>query len=80
MSIRIATESITQSAVDLSKLKEIAGSIDTLAKTLTKAIRKSPDYTAVTKTLNATQRFDTPDFVDLGISARSCRSGRRRRR
>ena len=33
--------------------------IDALAKALTKAIKKSPDYTAVTKSLNATQRFDT---------------------
>jgi hypothetical protein len=37
-----------------------------LARALTQAIKKSPDYTAVTKALNATQRFDTPDFVDLG--------------
>ncbi len=58
--------SITQAAVDLSKLTSLAASIDTLAKALTKAIKKSPDYTAVTKALNATQRFDTPDFVDLG--------------
>ena len=59
-------ESITQAAVDLSKLDAVAAAIDTLAKALTKAIKKSPDYTAVTKSLNATQRFDTPDFVDLG--------------
>ncbi len=59
-------ESITQAAVDLAKLDSVAASIDSLAKALTKAIKKSPDYTAVTKSLNATQRFDTPDFVDLG--------------
>ena len=59
-------ESITQAAVDLSKLDGVARSIDTLAKALTKAIKKSSDYAAVTKSLNATQRFDTPDFVDLG--------------
>jgi Clostripain family len=59
-------ETITQAAVDLSKLSSVAAAIDTLAKALTKAIKKSPDYTAVTKALNATQRFDTPDFVDLG--------------
>ena len=41
-------------------------SIDALAKALTKAIKDATDYTAVAKTLNATQRFDTADFVDLG--------------
>ena len=66
MSIPYRDESVTQSAFDLAKLDAVAAAIDALAKALIKAIKKSPDYTAVTKTLNATQRFDTADFVDLG--------------
>jgi hypothetical protein len=58
--------SITQSALDLSRLDDVAGAVDAFAKALTKAIRDAAEYAAVTKSLNATQRFDTPDFVDLG--------------
>jgi Clostripain family len=57
---------ITQAALDLDSLDDVAASIDGLSKALTKAIVKPADYTAVSKALNATQRFDTPDFVDLG--------------
>jgi hypothetical protein len=59
-------ETITQSAFDLSRLDDVARAVDALAKALTKAIRSAAEYTAVSKALNATQRFDTPDFVDLG--------------
>jgi hypothetical protein len=58
--------SITQSALDLSRLDEVAGTVDALAVALLKAIRTPAEYAAVTKALNATQRFDMPDFVDLG--------------
>jgi len=33
---------------------------------LIKAIKDAAEYTAVAKSLNAAQRFDNPDFVDLG--------------
>jgi Clostripain family len=58
--------SITQAALDLSRLEDVARAVDAFAKALTKAIRSAAEYTAVAKALNATQRFDTPDFVDLG--------------
>jgi Clostripain family len=58
--------SITQSVLDLSRLDEVARATNTLATALITAIRSAAEYTAVTKTLNATQRFDTADFVDLG--------------
>jgi Clostripain family len=58
--------SITQSALDLSRLEDVAQAVDAFAKALTKAIRSAAEFTAVSKALNATQRFDTPDFVDLG--------------
>jgi hypothetical protein len=59
-------ETITQSALDLSRLDDVAGAVDAFAKALTRAIRSAAEYTAVSKALNATQRFDMPDFVDLG--------------
>jgi hypothetical protein len=58
--------SITQSALNLSRLDEVAREVNALAAALIKAIRSAAEYTAVTKSLNATQRFDTADFVDLG--------------
>ena len=58
--------SLTQSALDLSALDAMAGAVDGLAKALTSAIRTPAEYAAVTKALNATQRFEMPDYVDLG--------------
>jgi hypothetical protein len=57
---------VTQSAFDLAHLDGAAGSVDAFAKALIKAIKDATEYTAVAKALNATQRFDTADFVDLG--------------
>ena len=57
---------VTQSAFDLSQLDGAVETIDALAKALTKAIKDATEFTAVSKALNATQRFDTADFVDLG--------------
>jgi hypothetical protein len=57
---------ITQSALDLGELDSVATAVDRLAKALTRAIAAPAEYTAVARTLNATQRFDTADFVDLG--------------
>jgi hypothetical protein len=59
-------DNVTQSAMDLTRLHDAAATIDALAKALTRAIKAPAEFTAVAKTLNATQRFDTPDFVDLG--------------
>ena len=60
------TGSVTQSAFDLGKLDDAAAAIDALARALVKSIKDATEYTAVAKTLNATQHFDTADFVDLG--------------
>jgi Clostripain family len=59
-------DSVTQSAFALDSLETAATRIDALAKALTKAIKDAAEYAAVAKTLNAAQRFDNPDFVDLG--------------
>ena len=50
----------------MSRLESIATAVDGFAGALSKAIKDAAEYTAVTKSLNATQRFDTADFVDLG--------------
>jgi hypothetical protein len=57
---------VTQSALNLRKLGATATAVDALAKALVKAIARPADYTAVARALNATQRFDTADFIDLG--------------
>jgi hypothetical protein len=61
---------VTQSALDLAKLDVAAGAIDTLAKALIRSIGTASEYVAVSRTLNATQRFDTPDYVDVGHMCR----------
>jgi hypothetical protein len=57
---------ITQSALNLRRVHVLQKAIDALAAALKKALRDATEYVAVTRALNATQRFDTPDFVDLG--------------
>jgi len=47
-------------------LDEVAGRVDALAAALLKAIRTPAEYAGRHQGLNATQRFDMPDFVDLG--------------
>jgi hypothetical protein len=47
-------------------LDDVAGKVTALAQAMTKAIKDAAEFAAVAKTLNATQRFDTADFVDLG--------------
>ena len=58
--------SVTLSALDLKELDPAVKAVDALAKALTKVIARSGGYVAVTRALNATQRFDTQDYVDLG--------------
>jgi hypothetical protein len=60
------TGDITQSALDLAGLDVTTKAIDALAKALAVAIKTPAEYMALGKALNATQRFDTADFVDLG--------------
>lgn len=61
-----AVERVTQSLLDLARVEAAAEAVDDLATALIKAIKRAEDFTAVTKALNVTQRFETPDFVDLG--------------
>lgn len=57
---------VTQSAFDLGRLDATSEAVDTLAKALTKVLKEPAEFMAISKTLNAVQRFDTADFVDLG--------------
>lgn len=61
-----STGSVTQSALDLARLDDVAAAVDALAKALIKAVKDAAEYRAVASSLNATQRFDMADFVDLG--------------
>ena len=61
-----ASGNVTQSALDLGQLEPVALAVDVLAAALTRAVKSDVELAAVTRALNATQRFDTADFVDLG--------------
>jgi hypothetical protein len=60
------TGSVTQSLLDVSRVRACAAAVDALAAALVTAIRAPAEFAALTKAINATQRFDMADFVDLG--------------
>jgi hypothetical protein len=60
------TGSITQSALALDRVATVKTTVDALAAALRTAIARPAEYAAVTRALHAAQRFDTPDYVDLG--------------
>lgn len=57
---------ITQSALNLAELPNIAKAVNTLATAMKTALKDTAEYAAITKALNAVQKFDMPDFIDLG--------------
>jgi Clostripain family len=59
-------ETVTQSALDLSKVEPVARAVDQLATTLTTSLQAIDEYAAFSRALTAAQRFDLRDFVDLG--------------
>jgi hypothetical protein len=60
------TGNITQSALNLAQLANVAKTVNTLATALKAVLKDTTEYTAITKSLNAVQKFDMPDFIDLG--------------
>jgi hypothetical protein len=70
-------ETVTQSALDLSKVEPVARAVDQLAATLTTSLQAIEEYAAFSRALTAAQRFHTRDFVDLGDLCRqlATRSG-----
>jgi len=63
-------EGVTQSLLNLTRVDAAASCVDALARALIAAIKTPAEYVAVTRALNATQRFEMPDFVDLGAFCR----------
>jgi hypothetical protein len=60
-----ANDDVTQSCLDLSRAGAVGSSVDRLAGDLKDAIADAAEYAAFTKALNATQKFEMPDFIDL---------------
>jgi hypothetical protein len=58
-------EEVTLSALDLRRSRAVAGAVDKLGQALAKAIKAPAEYGAVSKALNATQRYEIRDFFDL---------------
>jgi hypothetical protein len=59
-------ESVTQSALDLSRVEDTAKAVDALAAACIVALDTPQGFMAVTKALKNAQRFHTKDFADLG--------------
>jgi len=59
------TDAVTQSALDLQRCRPVAQAVDQLGQALIKAIKAPAEYGAVSKALNATQRYEIRDFFDL---------------
>ncbi len=60
------SESVTMSVVDTARAPDIASRVDALAVALTTALKSVPEFAAITRAMNAAQRFDMDEFVDLG--------------
>ena len=61
-----ASDSVTQSLLDLERLTPLATAIDKLAVALVKAIKQPVEFAGVTKAIRDAQHFqDTRDFIDL---------------
>jgi hypothetical protein len=61
-----ASESVTMSVVDTARTTDVASRVDGLAAALITALKSVPEFAAITRAMNAAQRFDMDEFVDLG--------------
>lgn len=59
-------ESVTQAALDLSKVEGTAKAVDELAVACIAELDTAEGYTAFSKAMKNAQRFHTKDFADLG--------------
>jgi hypothetical protein len=59
-------ESVTQAALDLSKVAGAAKAVDELAVACIEGLDTAEGYTSFSKALKNAQRFHTKDFADLG--------------
>src|SRR5207245_3861855 len=60
------SDSVTQSLLQMNRVDAAARAVDALAGALIPTIAQSAEFVAVSKALNATQRFEMPDDVDPG--------------
>ncbi len=73
-----ASEEVTDSAVDVSRVTAVAQAVDQLAAACLPTLQTPADYGAFGRAITNAQRFDMKDYVDLGdlcrqLIARSAR-------
>jgi cysteine peptidase C11 family protein len=73
-----ASDGVTDAAVDVARVGDVAKAVDTLAGVCIAALASDADYAVFAKAVKAAQRFDMKDYVDLGdlcrqLAARSAR-------
>ena len=61
-----ASDGVTDSAVDVSRVGSVAQAVDNLAAVCIASLETDADYAAFGKAIKAAQRFQVRDFVDLG--------------
>jgi hypothetical protein len=61
-----SAETVTQSAVDVSKVDDLAMAIDSLASICIANLQAAVDYMAFSQSVTNALRFSTRDFVDIG--------------
>ncbi len=61
-----ASEEVTDSAVDVSRVQVLAQSVDILAGACLPTLQQPADYQAFGRAIRTAQRFDMKDYVDLG--------------
>ena len=59
------TDAVTQSALDLTKIAPVVHALDDFCKVLTPAVGEAAKTLGILRARNATQGFDTPEYVDL---------------
>jgi hypothetical protein len=74
-----AADGVTQSALDVDRVTQVARAIDELASVCMIGLQSNTDYAAFGKAVTATQRYAKRDFADLGdlcaqLVARSSRA------
>jgi hypothetical protein len=61
-----ASEEVTDSAVDVSRVNALAQAVDQLAGACLPTLQAAADYAAFGRAVTTAQRFDMKDYVDLG--------------
>ncbi len=59
------TDGVTQSALDITKVGLVVAALDEFCKVLQPAVGEASKVLGIIRARNATQSFDTPEYVDL---------------